>query len=122
MTRPVLPVWADNDNGRSLIDRIIVERPHWHLRAYEGSRINGEHVFEGKAAGQLRYMHHKWLEREFASLDAQYAVCGLWDQRASDALFRTEDANKLVERVLRETERAELEPKELPNGGFMVAA
>lgn len=123
-----LPCWALNVEGHRLVEQIIAERPASFLRPYDGSRINGETVFKGHTAGLLRQMHDAWMTREFAALDAQYAVTGHWDNAASDAIHRTEDGNALIGRVLRETERAVVVPfvrmsiKERADGSAQVAA
>jgi hypothetical protein len=105
-----LPRWALNEGARTLLEQVIAERPDWFLRCYDGSRINGETVFKGKAAGRLRRMHSDWLDRELAALDAQYHVTGIWDDEVSKALFHTEDGNRLIDRVLRETEERAVVP------------
>jgi hypothetical protein len=118
-----LPRWALNQEGAFPRRANHRRAPGSFLRCYDGSRINGETVFKGKAAGRLRRMHSDWLDRELAALDAQYHVTGIWDDEVSKALFHTEDGNQLVERVLRETaERADLDPKEIGEGRFQVAA
>lgn len=116
MTGLTLPAWADNADGRLLVEQIVAERPDYRLTL--GLWIEGgdKRSYRGKAAGQLRGMFKAWREREFARLDGS-------DRAAADAVLLTEDGNELIERVLRETsERADLEPQELPDGRFQVAA
>lgn len=103
------PAWASNDIGRALISAIIEERPERGADSYKLPSIFGGHRepceadYRGKPAARLRRLHREWLERELALLDAQFAVTQLWDEDASKALLRTENANELIERVLAET-------------------
>ena len=121
-----LPVWATTDEGRELVARIIAERPASFTRRGQWIEGGGVEVYRGATAGKLRQLHNAWLDREQAALDAQYEVTRFWDQEASDELHRTEDGNKLIARVLRETANVipydRMSLKERPDGSASVAA
>jgi hypothetical protein len=108
-----LPVWALNQEGHALVERIITERPDHYVTRGQWVEGGGVTVFRGATAGKLRQMHNRWLDREQAELDARYNETRVWDQEASDALHRTENGNQLIERVLRETQQEQLVEVEL---------
>lgn len=109
-----LPEWADNAGGRALVSAIIEERPGYRDR-HRLPSIYGGHIepmpprYIGKTAARLRKLHDRWLDRQLAALDAQFAVSGHWDADASHALFAAETGDQLIERVLRETDESERE-------------
>lgn len=117
-----LPAWAATPEARALIGQAIANPPQRTITRGAWIEGGGNVRFHGGVTGKLRRLYSDWLDREFAALDAVYAVKGFWDQAASDALCRVEDADQLIERLLAEAERADLEPKELPDGRFQVAA
>jgi hypothetical protein len=119
-----LPAWARSDDALLLLAHIIDAPPATFIRSADDWQGATERfTAKGcKPLAELRRMHREWEEREFAALDAQFHVTGHWDQDASNAIHRAEDADALVRRLLTEPERADLTPKELPNGGYMVAA
>jgi hypothetical protein len=98
-----LPLWADNPQGRALVARIIAERPDFFIRSGTWIEGGGVKVYRGKTAGELRQLFAAW-----------------WDANFEGAISVPETGNELIDRLL--NERADLEPRELPNGGFMVAA
>jgi hypothetical protein len=123
-----LPQWCANHDGRRLIYSILADRPQPRVRQHRLPSLYGGYsdgtsiTYPGKVAGQLRRMHTVWLDRELKALDAQYAVSGKWDEDASTAILTTETADQLIARILGESERADLEPKDLPDGRYQVAA
>jgi hypothetical protein len=98
-----LPVWADNPQGRALVARIIAERPDYFIRSGTWIEGGGIKVYKGKTAGQLRQLFAAW-----------------WDANFEGATSVPETGNELIERLL--NERADLEPKEIGDGLFQVAA
>jgi hypothetical protein len=102
-----LPVWALNQEGHALVERVIAERPDYFIRSGAWIEGGGVKVYKGKTAGQLRAMFNRW-----------------WD-----ANFETErlpeDGNQLIERVLRETAQVallDMTVQSLGGGTYRVAA
>lgn len=125
-----LPVWADVPEATPLLASIVANPPECRT-SYKLPSIYGGHrepcaprYMAGKrpdVAG-LKRLYRDWLKREQEALDVQFNVTGKWDQEASNAVFRIEDPDQLIHRLLTQHERADHEPKELPNGRFQVAA
>lgn len=99
-----LPIWADNKLARALLTEILANPPETYVRSAWGCAPADERFSartpSGKLVCKLRRMHREWFEREQAALDTQYHVRGVWNQDASNAIHRTEDADALVRRLL----------------------
>jgi hypothetical protein len=86
-----LPAWADNAQGRALIEQIIAERPDHFIRSGTWIEGGGVKVYEGRTAGQLRQLFAAW-----------------WEQNYEGATDAPENGNQLIERVLREADEGQL--------------
>jgi hypothetical protein len=125
-----LPAWALNQHGHALVEQIIRERPEPSITRGVWIEGGGVTIYRATSSAdpvaQLRRLYKDWLDREISALDAKYHATREWDQEASNQVFRTEDTDKLITRVLRETENVvpytRMSIKERPDGSAQVAA
>jgi hypothetical protein len=101
-----LPPYADNKLGRALLTEILANPPETRIRSAWGGAPADQRFSakspSGKLVCQLRRLHREWLEREFAILDRQFEVTGVWNDAASRAVFGAEEPDALVRRLLAE--------------------
>lgn len=124
------PSWALNAGAQAALEQIIADRPEPTIT--RGAWIEGGGVTVYRATSsaspvaQLRRLYRDWLDHELAKIDAAYHATRFYDQEASNAVFRVEDADGLIGRVLRETKNVvpyvRMSMKTLPDGGSQVAA
>lgn len=104
-----LPEWARSDIASELLAAIIANAPEQAFlgakRRFCGRLENPDGVqpsYVGKPAARLRRIRKEWIERRYTALDRQFAVIGFWDAAEAERILTAEDANALIERVLRE--------------------
>lgn len=103
-----LPSWADNVEGRALLASIVANPPEHRITLglwIEGGGRKVYRAWQRPDVAALKRMFKAWWEENYATADAL-----------------PENADELIERMLNTVGLAELEPKELPNGRFQVAA
>jgi hypothetical protein len=129
LDRPVslldLPAWADNVKALPLLAGIIVKPPEARLIRDDWGTPDTPWYRTSRRpdVAALKRMHTDWLDRELAALDAQFAMTGKWCADASRSVLGAETPDQLIHRLLTQhAERADLEPNELPDGRFQVAA
>lgn len=98
-----LPPWADNAEGRRLLASIVANPPETRIvRDDWGSRT----------------VYRSWQRPDVAALKRMER--DWWNANFETGIRRPESADDVIGRML--PERADLAPKELPNGRFQVAA
>lgn len=95
-----LPAWAQSAEARALLKQVVAEQPEHRITRGSWVEGGGHARYRGEAAAKLRHIYDNWLDRENAALEAQYAVTGKWDQDAANEVFRTEDADTLIARLM----------------------
>ena len=99
-----MPQWALNEGARTAIEQIIADRPEPSIGDAMGFKVaHYRATSSASPVAQLRRLYRDWLDRECREVEAIFKATGVWDQEASNAVFRVEDADKLIGRVLRET-------------------
>jgi hypothetical protein len=101
-----LPQWANTRIGRACIAEIIANPPEGRLvRDDWGTRDQPEfNAWKRPDVATLKRLHREWKERELARLDQRFERTGHWDHDAANAIFRMEDADALIGRVLAEAQ------------------
>lgn len=97
-----LPPYATTAEGRALIAQVIAERPDYRITSGAWIEGGGHRRYYGHTAKAIRRLYKAWFEREDAELVARFADTGVWDQPAANEVYRCEDGDELIERVLRE--------------------
>jgi hypothetical protein len=97
-----LPTWASNKLGRALLSEIVANPPEPRIIRDKDWGTRDTPHYRHPLAGKLRQMREEYVEREFALLDQQYAVVGVWDDAASRAVLRCETVDELLTRLIAE--------------------
>jgi len=99
-----LPAWADNDEARELLASILRNPPETRISRSDWGATTVYRAWKRPDVGALKRMFTVW-----------------WDANYETARG-VERPDALIGRLLRGQERADLEPKEVSDGRFQVAA
>jgi hypothetical protein len=100
----MLPTWADNRDARRLLASIIADPPETRIRRDDWGSEEVYRTWKRPDVAALRKLHAQWQEREFAALDRKFAITGVWDQTASNAVLGAETPDALIGRLLGEAQ------------------
>lgn len=97
-----LPLWADNQEGRALVQAILAEQPDYTTSYNDWSRAHWDRHYNGRSAAWLRWMRQRAAENGVRIADARFAEGEPWEVCATDlnAILMSETADELIERLV----------------------